>query len=397
MLAEHNDQRIALGLPDHVAFSDFLADISALGVVPVDRGGLRYALTAARSNPRWWLLPLDSRRAAAAGLEMLQPVTTAATLAKTVARGLARFGPHGLLGGARFRLSGWPDLDGAFEGRIAHVAYFTGTHGPHRKTALQVMNVDGKILGYAKLSRADHVRPYLRNEAKMLARVAALGLKTAEAPELLATRDDGALTLLVTDSRKSREHSAPLVPGPEHIAFLRELHACTGRGGAFDALDTLSRRASDLAPLAGRDWSTRLARADTVLRPSADVIPVCLNHGDFTPWNSFLQGGRLYVFDWEYGNSTWPVGFDLVHFMLATIPPDRQVDSLPLLTEALASTHFDGDAEAASRALLLSLVCHAVFYMNRLAEVAAPLTDWPDAPVRGAMIDRLLLRMEVMP
>src|SRR6056297_504046 len=376
------------------AFSD---DLGALGVTQVVHGGLRYAVAAARSNPRWWLLPLENRRAAEAGLEMLQPVTTVAKLAKTAARGLARFGPERFLGRGELRLSGLPDLADAFDGRMAQVAYFTGTDGPHRKTALQIMDARGAILGYAKLSRAGHVRPYLRNEAELLRQVVALDLKTADVPAVLATRDDDPVTLLATDSVKSKKHTTPLTPGPEHIAFLRELHACTGRGRAFDALDTLSRRASDLAPLAGRDWSTRLARADTVLRPSADVIPVCLNHGDFTPWNSFLQGGRLYVFDWEYGNSTWPVGFDLVHFMLATIPPDRQVDSLPLLTEALASTHFDGDAEAASRALLLSLVCHAVFYMNRLAEVAAPLTDWPDAPVRGAMIDRLLLRMEVMP
>ena len=63
-------------------FRAFLADIATLGVTQVGRAGVRYSVIKARSNPRWWLLPQDERRAAAAGLEMLQPITRAAKVAK---------------------------------------------------------------------------------------------------------------------------------------------------------------------------------------------------------------------------------------------------------------------------------------------------------------------------
>ncbi len=371
-------------------FRAFLGDMEALGVTPVPAGGVPYAVVAARSNPRWWLLPLDNRRAAAAGLEMLQPVTRAAQLAKLAARGIARLGPAGWLGRGQLRLSGLPDLAGALDGRAAHVACFTGTDGPHRKTALQVMDATGSILGYAKLSRAPHVRPWLRNEAAMLARVAGMGLKTADVPAVLASRDDADLTLLVTDSHKSPGHAAPRQPGEAHRAFLAELRARSGRDGAGPLLDGLERRMGALAGLAGPDWTARLSRACALLRPVADTIPVCLGHGDFTPWNTFLQGGRLYVFDWEYAAENGPVGQDLAHFLLSTTPPATIPDSGAALTRALAEAHFGGDDAPAARALLLSLACHAVFYLGRLDEAGSPLADWPEGPARAALIDRLL-------
>ena len=371
-------------------FLAFIGDMTVIGVTPVNAGGVRYALIAARSNRRWWLLPLDEGSAAVAGLEMMQPTTRAATLAKAVARVLARFGPHRLLGCGQLRLSGMPELGGAFACRAAHVACFTGTDGPHRKTTLQIMDACGAILGYAKISRASHVRPYLRNEAAMLTRVAALGLTTADVPTLLSVRDDEAVTMLVTDSLKSSSHTAPLKPRAEHQRFLNELRAKTERQGGGATLDALEKRMLVLASVGGAEWTGRIARMAALLRPVQDEIPVCLAHGDFTPWNTFLQGGRLYVFDWEYANLAWPVGFDLAHFLLATIPPDQQPESLPELVNRISSEHFGGNKTVAWRALLLSLSCHAVFYLGRLLEAGSPLSDWIEGPGRAAMLDRLL-------
>ncbi len=371
-------------------FCAFLADLAALGVVPVSEGGLRYAVIAARSNPRWWLLPLEDGRSAAAGLEMLQPVTMTARLAKIVARGLAHLGPHRILGRGQLCLSGLPDVGNVFSHEQLHIAYFTGTDGPHRKTVLQLMDESGAILGYAKLSRAPHVRPYLRNEAQMLARVRDFRLKSANVPDVLVCRDDEAMTLLVTDSLKSTAHSAPLAPKKQHFDFLAELRARTERPNAQEVLATLARKVATLTSTAGPEWIERLARVNADLRPVAERIPVCFAHGDFTPWNSFLQEGRLYVFDWEYANDAWPVGFDLAHFHLATKTPKAQLSSIPMLTNELAQAHFHGDEAQAADALILSLACHSVFYLSRLQEAQSPVSSWTDATTRAAMIDRML-------
>lgn len=371
-------------------FAAFLNDLGCLGVEPVAQGGQRYAVIAARSNLRWWLLPLDSRPAAAAGLDMLQPVTRAAKLAKTAARGLALLGPHALLGCGHLRLSRLPDLDETFDGRATHMSFFTGTDGPHRKTSMQIMDIDGAILGYAKMSRALHLRPYLRNESNVLTRLKELGLTSVDVPTVQVIRDDDEMTLLITNSLKSSSHSVPLHPGIDHLFFLDELRAKTERLGAGEVLDALERRMVELASVGGTDWTERIASVTALLRPVQDQIPVCLAHGDFTPWNTFLQDGRLYVFDWEYANLAWPVGFDLVNFMLATTPPGQQTQELSRVLKRLANAQFDGNERAAHQALLLSLACHALLYLGRLAEVQGALMDWGDGPVRAALIDGLL-------
>jgi hypothetical protein len=372
------------------SFHDFLGDLAAVDVEPVARGGIPYAVIAARSNPRWWLLPLDNRRAAVAGLEMLQPMSLRASLAKAGARALARFGPHTLLGKGNLRLSGLPDLVEAFNGRATSVAYFTGTDGPHRKTSMQIMDSDGAILGYAKISRAPHVRPYLRREASMLGHFATKGLRSADIPRVQAYLEDAAVTIVVTDSLKSAIHTTPLALGPDHLAFLEELRSHGEANCAGVLLDDLATETRRLAALAGPDWTARMAHIDSSLRPHADSIPLCLCHGDFTPWNTFVQGKRLYVFDWEYARTDWPVGFDLTHFLLSTTSPAAQLDRLPELIQTLAETQFHGDMTRAARALLLSLACHALFYLGRLQEVNAALDNWTDSPGRAALIDRLL-------
>lgn len=385
-----NDIRRAL------PFAAFLKDLACIGVEPVAQGGQRYAVIAARSNLRWWLLPLDSCPAAAAGLDMLQPVTRAAKLAKTAARGLALFGPHALLGCGHLRLSRLPDLDETFDGRATHMSFFTGTDGPHRKTSMQIMDINGAILGYAKMSRALHLRPYLRNEANVLTRLKELGLTSVDVPTVQVIRDDDEMTLLITDSLKSSSHSVPLHPGIKHLFFLNELRAKTERLGAGDVLDGLERRMVELASVGGAEWTERIASVTALLRPVQDEIPVYLAHGDFTPWNTFLQDGRLYVFDWEYANLAWPVGFDLAHFILATIPPDQQLDSLANLLSRTSCEHFIGNKAAAWRSLVLSLSCHAVFYLKRLLEAGSPLSDWIEGPTRAAMLDRLLAQRDTL-
>ena len=383
-------------IPDHHAFDACLDDLAAIGMLQVAVGGQLFTLISARSNPRWWLLPTESRRAGMAGLEMLQPVTRAAVLVKAVMRKLAQVGLLRFMGNGRIRLSRMPDLGGTFDGRAKFIACFTGTDGPHRKTTLQIMTANGAILGYAKMSRASHLRPYLRNEAKMLTHLKELGLASADVPTVRAVRDDDEITLLITDSLKSSSHTAPRHPGAEHLRFLNELCAKTERQGAGDALDVLERRMVELASVGGGAWTERIGNVAALLRPVQDEIPVCLAHGDFTPWNTFLQDGRLYVFDWEYAVFSWPVGFDLAHFMLANISPNQQPDSLPILLNRISQEHFDGNKTVAWRALLLSLSCHAVFYLGRLLEAGSPLSDWIEGPVRAAMLDRLLAQRDTL-
>ena len=38
-------------------------------------------------------------------------------------------------------------------------------------------------------------------------------------------------------------------------------------------------------------------------------------HGDFTPWNMYINQEKLYIYDWELSKETMPVLFDLFHYI----------------------------------------------------------------------------------
>ena len=47
-------------------------------------------------------------------------------------------------------------------------------------------------------------------------------------------------------------------------------------------------------------------------------------HGDFTPWNMFVEKNRLFVFDFEYAAKSYPPGLDRYHFFTQTAVFERK-------------------------------------------------------------------------
>lgn len=378
-------------------FSSFLEDIKALGVHRSNIGGAAFVLICARSNPRWWLTPLDrGGECARAGLDMFQPVTRTARIAKWAMNLCARYAPAALPGG-RLRLEGAPNFLRVFDEVNLCCAYFTGTAGPHRKTAAQIMTGSGDIIGYAKISRDPTIKPYLENEARVLTEVAGLGLASAETPRLLEWSkgdENGDVAWLVTDSLRTPGRSVALRLGAAHYAFLAELAAKTVRpseGGA--TLAALSCKIETLRPKLESEWIARIEEGVKRLAEVAVSLPVAMAHGDFTPWNSFLTGDRLYVFDWEYAHPAYPLGYDEIHFTLAAGLTEAPTRLLNALETSLAARWYGGDSARAAQAILFSLLLHAGFYLGRAIAAGGSARDWGEAARRAAMIDALLARM----
>lgn len=372
-------------------FKDFLIDLEAINVKKVDSKGLTYQIVSARSNNRWWLLPVSNNNVISSSLNLIQPVTNIARLFKFLTRILVQFNFNPFFYEQKIILSGNPNFGSVFDSKIESIAYFTGTDGPHRKTAIQLMNSHGAIIGYAKLSRNSSIRPYIRNEGKMLHLLEQLEiLDPRDYPKVLKLRDDKEMTILITNSPKNPNMNVPKSLNHFHLNFLDRLVSKTSKMGAGPLINELNIKISNLKSFIGLDWYNRVTISLKRLEPYSETMKVCFVHGDFTPWNSYVLDDRLYAFDWEYAHTAWPVGFDCAHFILATIPQDKQLKSLPNLLNLISKIHFDGDLVDARRAVLLSLLCHATFYINRLAETKSKINDWSDGPIRASMIDYFL-------
>jgi len=223
----------------------------------------------------------------------------------------------------------------------------------------------------------------------MLGRLAILGLQTAQVPRVVVIDRDEARTLLVTDTLKTASYSAPRHLGTAHHAFLDEMAARTSRTGAKE---TLYRLACDVETLRGKVSSAWMARFEiclTVLREKEAELPIGLAHGDFTPWNAFVQSGRLYVFDWEYADRAYPIGYDHIHFLLAVggdVPSRELADRI---IAELSEARFHGDKDLARHAALFALLQHAAFYLRRSVEAGEVVPGFDTESQRGGLIDAL--------
>ena len=373
--------------PSHPAFAEAMFDLRVLGIEPSERGDC-YGLVAARSNPRWWILPLSSSAQTRAGLELFHPATLAAQVIKSGAAFACSLGLQ------RFAFRSGPKLTGVRKfaatfpiGTASSVAIFTGTEGPHRKTTVQFSDYESRILGYAKLSRSPQVTPWIEAEARILKEVAALHLETADTPSMLDLRRLNDAVMLITDSKKERNCSTPRALTKAHVNFITELAARTAGTDWPDHVESMRKRFARVRPVMGDICRARVQTA--IERLSAGPqLPVVLTHGDFTPWNSFL-GRRLYVFDWEYAGRR-ALGHDIVHFIFAT-----RLFQDPLCLEAaalaaLGAVYPDLDATTA-RLLLLAYLCnHTLLFAQREYEGLRRIDGWMDSTHVLPLIDRLL-------
>lgn len=159
-----------------------------------------------------WIIPAESRRAAAASLALYQPSLVKARLKKIVARVLSRIGLVGfwapdlaiVAGKNDFNPPSPKSLDGFFEellGCPVELALFTGTPGYYRKPTMQVMDQKGQVLAFAKLAVNEQTEAMLANEYFMLKRLHELTPRHFSVPRVLhygEVAGNGMLVLYLT-------------------------------------------------------------------------------------------------------------------------------------------------------------------------------------------------------
>lgn len=390
------------GLADlfaHPVFREAIADLESMGVrvsARPSRGAKTYAVVGGRSNARWWLIPLESGRVAASGLALFQPLLASARHMKTAASILSRVGLSRLWARNKVYLSGEPALAEHFPaGEPLAFAYFTGTDSPHRKVAVQIMDGRGRLKGFAKLTRNPQVRELLMHEAATLKYVNGLGLQTAHVPKVLFAGDLGDSTLLVTDTLKTPRTPTTTQFTAAHRAFVQELAQKTAAAHpvhAGDIAKDFRTRLDRSRPHLETTWLQRLDAAIAALEAQPTLeLHAGLSHGDFTPWNTFMANGRLYVFDWEYAEQARPAGNDIIHFVLNQ-PQTRSLPARAKIETATASLsqHWTGiQRETIPALLMIYLLTQSLRQIERLPDNMKHSNTWDGAEECASMFDQL--------
>lgn len=353
-----------------------------------------YGVIGARSNARWWLIPVSNRRIAVSGMALFQPILRSARLMKRAVSVASRVGLHRLWARQILHLAGDSTLGNLYGQPDLHFAFFTGTDSPHRKSAVQVMDRLGHIKGFVKVTLNPAIGALIEHEAGVLRTLSKLHLSTASTPAVVFDGVVNRATVLATDSLKTDRSITATTLRPGHLAFLAELAAKTTEPQLGRTVITLRRGHAALALRLSQAWQSRFDRGLTLVDLGADqLMPCSLTHGDFTPWNTFFESDRLYVFDWEYAGSDFPGSNDLIHF-LRSRPGFCVSPALAQLADLAKHLNlvYGFDQRQAQLHLIVYLMSHALRFAARVDDGHRPIVDWDGATETAALFDAILAR-----
>ncbi len=200
-------------------------------------------------------------------------------------------------------------------------AIFEGTPSVHQKITIQ-LSCNGKILGYCKLSDSKEIKELFEKECGILERLYNSGVTGIPKALYCGTLTCG--THIFVQSTKKTASSAVIHEWDSlHNDFLLQMQEKTTTTLPFEKSDyytTLTALEQHLEWLPQNiDRNIVTNAIDTVkAKYCGKEGDFCACHGDFTPWNMFANGKKLFVFDFEYAAMSYPAGLDRYHFFTQT-------------------------------------------------------------------------------
>lgn len=294
------------------------------------------------------IVPVSCRAAALTGLGFYVPLRARGRIASMAGRLASIAGCQGYLSPNQLvtavRPGALPDgqyltgfLSERLGLRVADVAMYPGSSSSDRRR-VTLLAMDGTGGGVAVAKVADTLGGMAVNnkEAAVLDMLKQDGSIGHAVPGIIHKGDWQGHSVMV------QEYVRPA--GCRNLSGLTPAHTCF-----LDALSRLDRREAGLRDWPGwrriQSWSksdgmNTSGDADAVrkiLKECKELVGLSRLtlhriHGDFSPWNMFLDGGRLVVFDWEFSEPSGLPFYDLVHFVMRK---RQYIDNKPLSPDEL--------------------------------------------------------------
>lgn len=298
------------------------------------------------------IVPVSCRAAALTGLGFYVPVKARGRIASMAGRLASIAGCQGYLSTRQLvtavRPGALPDgqyLTGFMSERlgrhVADVAMYPGSSSSdRRRVTLLAMDGSGGGLAVVKVADTPGGMAVNNKEAAVLEMLRQdSGIRSA-VPGVIFAGDWQGHSVMV------QEYVRPA--GCRNLSGLTPAHTCF-----LDSLSRLDRREAGLRDWPGwrrlHSWSKSdgmdasgdgdavrkiLMECKELVGP--DRLTLHRIHGDFSPWNMFVDGSRLVVFDWEFSEPSGLPFYDLVHFVMRK---KQYIDDKPLrLVELLTAT-----------------------------------------------------------
>ncbi|MEJ2697183.1 MAG: phosphotransferase [Candidatus Sulfobium sp.] len=389
-------------IDDFIKGAGFLGRFEEVARNEIGMGSVPYGAVPSKEN-LCWLIPLKNSDTSAAAFSLYQPSLVRARLLKKMAVLAAKSGITGMIFRDRVYFSAEDSgVRKIFDRDDLQYAIFAGTKGRHRKITVQVMDGHGAILGYIKVSDSDEIDELLNNETTVLKRLSELKISEGLYPRVLFSGAMNGTHILVLDSLKNGKSTFSSKLSNAHISFLAEIFRKTAESGRFRESGFyrgLLTRIELLNGTAAKDFAIRGQKILDFLdgRLGGRELPFGICHRDFTPWNTFFHGPKLYAFDWEYAKEGYPPLLDLFHFIIQNGVIVQKLEPNGLLKKIAAYKDLIGTyinavgiaPECVTPLLLCYLVDVSLLYIER--EKGSPSEDVRHiSAIRTGLIDLIL-------
>ena len=206
-------------------------------------------------------------------------------------------------------------LHDVFKSSYLEYAIFMGTPCKNQKVTIQVF-CKGNILGYCKLTQNKDVFNLFEKEKQTLDYLNSLEIKYIPVCLDCGHVGDKYYTF-VQSTIKTLKSSIKHELDEQHYRFVKELAEKTKVSVRYTDSDfgkMIHSLSLHLDCFDDEDKKYLKQGIDVVNDFYKDKSDFSFYHGDFTPWNTFEENGKLFVFDLEYASRSCPSYMDLFHF-----------------------------------------------------------------------------------
>ncbi|GHT44650.1 hypothetical protein FACS189438_3040 [Bacteroidia bacterium] len=278
-----------------------------------------------------WLIP---QAYISVALDMFQPSTDKGKLVKLFFPYLSRIGyARNRLGIKKIQLK----LNQSLKNLIRNVfrnddfeySIFCGSPGIHQKITIQISTGE-IILGYCKVTNQEEIGKIFECEHETLDYLHNVGI--VRVPECLfcgSLQDD--IHVFIQSTAKTSKSISHCKNEVLLWSFLEDCNTKSSVECDFKTTDYYRDivELTSLLSLCNPDRSeVVLQTIDEVKAYFADKKTFSAYHGDFTPWNTFIEDNKLFAFDLEYFKKTYPPFLDYFHYYTQTAFYDTQWDDI---------------------------------------------------------------------
>lgn len=343
-------------------------DISHLLFSLLKDGEGRTFYTFSNADGKQWMMPAKNMRTA---MNLYQPSGIKGKAMKALFPALHGIGlVQRTVHATKSNLALSSDLTEAlcrwFDVNDLEFALFCGTPCVHQKLTMQISQGE-HILGYAKFTDSEEIGGIFEREKGILDYLWQRGIKTV--PQCLYGGEwKKDIRLFVQTTTKTRKSTTDHCWNERESAFIKELHEKTVQHLSFEETEYYQ----DICFLC--EEVNNLQEIDT--KPIKDGVNQVLNayaglkvdfsfyHADFTPWNIYVEQGRLYAFDFEYAKRTYPPYLDYFHFFTQTAIFEKHLDAEGIWNlfqeEKKQTQRFFNRPDFAYLCYLLGIIAHYV-------------------------------------